>query len=50
MRLPRVVVYPGEDQNLYFLHRVPAEGLRDLLLESSPLAVHLAFAGLSTDL
>jgi len=31
-------------------HRVPAEDLCDLLLESSPVAIHLAFVGLSIDL
>jgi hypothetical protein len=41
MRQPQVVVYLGEDQQLYFLRRVPAEDLRDLLLESSPVAVHI---------
>jgi len=31
-------------------HRVPAEDLCDLLLESPPVAIHLAFLGLSIDL
>jgi hypothetical protein len=50
MGWPRVIVYPGEAHHLCFPHRVPAEGLRNLLLEFSPVAVRLALAELSIDL
>jgi len=40
---------PGAGSSFWLPHRVPAEDLSNLLLESWPVAVHLAIAGLSID-
>jgi len=50
MQPHRVVVYPGEAYHVCFPQHVLAEGWRDLILESTPGAVHLSFTGGSFDL
>ena len=44
------LLYTQESSPSWLPHRIPAEDMSNLLLESSPVVVHLAFIGLSIDL